>query len=63
MTGGRLKAVEHYLNPDEPFCLTYGDGVAAINVGELIDFHKSHGKKATITAVAPPGRFGARVRR
>lgn len=58
MTGGRLKAVGRYLKPDEPFCLTYGDGVAAIDIGQLIEFHKSHGKKATITAVAPPGRFG-----
>ena len=59
MTGGRLKAVENYLRTDEPFCLTYGDGVAAINIADLIAFHKAHGKKATITAVAPPGRFGA----
>lgn len=59
MTGGRLKAVARYLHPDEPFCFTYGDGVAAIDVGNLIEFHKSHGRKATITAVAPPGRFGA----
>jgi glucose-1-phosphate cytidylyltransferase len=59
MTGGRLKAVGKYLRPDEPFCMTYGDGVASIDVGQLIEFHKSHGKKATITAVAPPGRFGA----
>ncbi|HEY1142781.1 MAG TPA: glucose-1-phosphate cytidylyltransferase [Sphingomicrobium sp.] len=58
MTGGRLKAVGRYLKPDEPFCLTYGDGVAAIDIGQLIEFHKAHGKKATITAVAPPGRFG-----
>jgi glucose-1-phosphate cytidylyltransferase len=59
MTGGRLKAVASYLDPDEPFCFTYGDGVASIDVGGLIEFHKSHGRKATITAVAPPGRFGA----
>lgn len=59
MTGGRLKAVARYLNADEPFCFTYGDGVAAIDIGDLIEFHKSHGRKATITAVAPPGRFGA----
>jgi glucose-1-phosphate cytidylyltransferase len=59
MTGGRLKAVASYLSPDEPFCLTYGDGVAAIDISALIAFHKDHGKKATITAVAPPGRFGA----
>jgi glucose-1-phosphate cytidylyltransferase len=59
MTGGRLKAVGRYLRPDEPFCFTYGDGVAAIDVGQLIEFHKGHGRKATITAVSPPGRFGA----
>ena len=59
MTGGRLKAVGSYIKPDEPFCLTYGDGVASIDISGLIAFHHSHGKKATITAVAPPGRFGA----
>jgi len=59
MTGGRLKAIGRYLTPGEPFCFTYGDGVADIDIGALIDFHRSHGKKATITAVAPPGRFGA----
>jgi glucose-1-phosphate cytidylyltransferase len=58
-TGGRLRAVRRYLDEDEPFCFTYGDGVAAVDVGSLIAFHKGHGKKATITAVAPPGRFGA----
>jgi glucose-1-phosphate cytidylyltransferase len=59
MTGGRLKAIRGYLNDNEPFCFTYGDGVAKIDITELIAFHRSHGKKATITAVAPPGRFGA----
>jgi glucose-1-phosphate cytidylyltransferase len=59
MTGGRLKAVGRYLRADEPFCFTYGDGVAAIDIGDLIQFHKNHGRKATITAVSPPGRFGA----
>lgn len=59
MTGGRLKAVSRYLRENEPFCFTYGDGVAAIDMGSLFDFHKKHGRKATITAVAPPGRFGA----
>ena len=58
MTGGRLKAVANYINADEPFCFTYGDGVAAIDIAELIAFHKNHGRKATLTAVAPPGRFG-----
>ena len=59
MTGGRLKAIRSYLNEDEPFCFTYGDGVADIDIGELIQFHRRHGKACTITAVAPPGRFGA----
>ncbi len=59
MTGGRLKAIRPYLTDDECFCFTYGDGVADIDIGALIAFHNSHGKKATITAVSPPGRFGA----
>ncbi|KGG16341.1 MULTISPECIES: glucose-1-phosphate cytidylyltransferase [unclassified Prochlorococcus] len=56
MTGGRLARVSDYL--DETFCFTYGDGVADINIKSLIDFHYQHGKKATLTAVKPPGRFG-----
>lgn len=59
MTGGRIKAIRPYLNADEPFCLTYGDGVANIDISALLAFHREHGRKATITAVAPPGRFGA----
>jgi glucose-1-phosphate cytidylyltransferase len=59
MTGGRLKRVAHYLDPDEPFFLTYGDGVSDVDLGALLKFHQAHGKDATITAVAPPGRFGA----
>ena len=59
MTGGRLKAVGDYLPQGEQFCFTYGDGVADIDISKLIAFHKRHGKKATITAVAPAGRFGA----
>ena len=59
MTGGRLKAIQRYLHPGESFCLTYGDGVADIDITAQIAFHHAHGKKATITAVAPPGRFGA----
>jgi len=59
MTGGRLKRVEPYLNPDEPFFLTYGDGVSDVDLTALAAFHKGHGKDATITAVAPPGRYGA----
>jgi len=57
-TGGRLKRVKHYLG-DEDFCFTYGDGVSDVNLTELIQFHKKHGKQATVTAVQPPGRFGA----
>jgi glucose-1-phosphate cytidylyltransferase len=57
MTGGRVKRVRPYLN-DEPFCLTYGDGVSDVNMTSLIDFHKKCGTLATVTAVSPPGRFG-----
>ena len=59
MTGGRLKAIRPYLTEGEDFCFTYGDGVADVDIGALVAFHKGHGLKATITAVAPPGRFGA----
>jgi glucose-1-phosphate cytidylyltransferase len=58
-TGGRLKAIRPYLNAAEPFCFTYGDGLASIDITDLIAFHRAHGKRATISAVAPPGRFGA----
>ena len=57
MTGGRLKRVSHLLEDD--FHFTYGDGLSNVNLSNLLDFHKSHGKLATITAVKPPGRFGA----
>ncbi|MGQ0456441.1 MAG: glucose-1-phosphate cytidylyltransferase [Hyphomicrobium sp.] len=57
MTGGRLKRIAHHIG-NEPFCMTYGDGVADIRIGETIDFHRRHGRKATITAVPSPGRFG-----
>ena len=59
MTGGRLKRIRKYLKSDENFCFTYGDGVSDINISQLIKFHHSHGKLATITATHPPGRFGA----
>lgn len=59
MTGGRIKKIFTYVKDDEAFCMTYGDGVANINIKKLIDFHKSHGKQATLTATYPPGRFGA----
>ncbi len=58
LTGGRLRRVKPYLS-DNDFCMTYGDGVSDINIANLIDFHKTHGRKATVTAVQPPGRFGA----
>jgi glucose-1-phosphate cytidylyltransferase len=59
MTGGRLGRVSEYLKNEEEFCFTYGDGVSDINIKKLIDFHRKHGKDATVTAVYPPGRFGA----
>jgi glucose-1-phosphate cytidylyltransferase len=58
-TGGRLKAIRKHLNEAEAFCFTYGDGVSDVDIRALVDFHREHGKLATITAVAPPGRFGA----
>lgn len=58
MTGGRLKRVRDYLG-DESFCFTYGDGVGNVNIRELIGFHKRSGLQATLTAVQPPGRYGA----
>ncbi|WP_430010298.1 glucose-1-phosphate cytidylyltransferase [Methylophaga lonarensis] len=58
MTGGRLERVKDYLG-NEDFCLTYGDGVAALDITKLIEFHKRHGLLATVTAVQPSGRFGA----
>ena len=58
MTGGRIKRVQKYVG-DEPFMLTYGDGVADINIPELVKFHQSHGKAFTMTAVQPEGRFGS----
>jgi glucose-1-phosphate cytidylyltransferase len=58
-TGGRLKRVAEYIRDDEMFLFTYGDGLADIDILRLIGFHKSHGKLATVTAVKPPGKFGA----
>ena len=57
MTGGRIKRVAPYV--DEEFCLTYGDGVSDVDISQLIDFHRSQGVQCTLTAVQPPGRFGA----
>jgi len=59
MTGGRLKRVAEYVKDEDAFCFTYGDGVANINISALVDFHKTHGKQATVTAVQPAGRYGA----
>lgn len=59
MTGGRLARVKEYIKDEEAFCFTYGDGVSDIDIGQLIEFHQKHGKLATLTAVTPPGRFGA----
>ena len=58
MTGGRVKRVAPYVG-DETFMLTYGDGVADVDIRELVAFHKSHGKQATVTSTQPSGRFGA----
>lgn len=58
MTGGRLARVMPQLRDEEAFCMTYGDGVGNIDVGNLIKFHKTHGHQATVTAVPPPRRFG-----
>lgn len=58
MTGGRVKRVRPYLE-GEPFLLTYGDGVGDVNIGQLVEFHRSHGKLVTVTSTQPSGRFGA----
>jgi glucose-1-phosphate cytidylyltransferase len=57
-TGGRLGRVRRYLD-DSAFCMTYGDGVSDVNIKALLEFHRQHGRRATVTAVQPPGRFGA----
>ncbi len=57
MTGGRIKRIRKHLN-DEPFFLTYGDGISDINIKEQLEFHKKHGKLVTVTAIKPSGRFG-----
>ena len=58
MTGGRIRRVQDYIG-NEPFMLTYGDGVGDVNINELVDYHKTHGKAITMTAVQPEGRFGS----
>lgn len=59
LTGGRLKRVADYIEGEEAFCLTYGDGVSNVDIRASIEFHRRHGKLATVTAVQPPGRYGA----
>ncbi len=59
MTGGRLKRVAGYLKDEQSFCFTYGDGLSDVDISKTIAFHSKHGKLATITAVQPPGRYGA----
>ncbi len=58
-TGGRLKKVGKYLEGEDAFCMTYGDGVSNVDISATIAFHKNHGKRVTLTAVQPPARFGA----
>jgi glucose-1-phosphate cytidylyltransferase len=58
-TGGRLRRVSPYLEGEEAFCMTYGDGVSDVDVSATVSFHRSHGKKVTLTAIQPPARFGA----
>jgi glucose-1-phosphate cytidylyltransferase len=59
MTGGRIKRISKYIENEDAFCMTYGDGVGDVNITELIAFHNSKGTLATLTATLPPGRFGA----
>ena len=58
MTGGRIRRIRHYLGQDREFLLTYGDCVGNIDIAAALQFHRKHGKKLTLTAVRPPGRFG-----
>lgn len=58
MTGGRVKRIQSYIG-DEPFLLTYGDGVSDVNINDSVAYHKAHGKLATVTSIQPSGRFGA----
>lgn len=59
LTGGRLRRVRRYVEDEDAFCFTYGDGVSDVDIGALIKFHRAHGRAATVTAVRPPGRYGA----
>lgn len=62
LTGGRLRRVAEYIQDEEAFCFTYGDGLSDVDIRASIEFHRKHGKMATVTAVEPPGRYGALVR-
>jgi glucose-1-phosphate cytidylyltransferase len=59
MTGGRLGRIGSFLDPGEAFCMTYGDGLSDVDIRATVEFHRQHGRAATVTAVKPPGRFGA----
>ena len=59
LTGVRLKRVTEFIKDEESFCFTYGDWVSDVDITKLVAFHRSHGKKATLTATLPPGRYGA----
>ena len=59
MTGGRIKRIASFLDPNKPFCMTYGDGLADVNIAASLKFHAAHGRLATMTAVVPPARYGA----
>ena len=59
MTGGRLKRVYEYVKDEDAFCFTYGDGLGNVDITKVIEYHKKHGKQATLTATRPPGRYGA----
>jgi len=59
LTAGRLKRVQNYVKDDKSFCFTYGDGLSDVNISALMEFHNQHGRWATVTAVSPPGRYGA----
>jgi len=61
MTGGRISRVRDYLGDDDEFMLTYGDGVSDVNIDQLVNFHRSHGKILSVTGVRPPGRFGEMI--
>jgi glucose-1-phosphate cytidylyltransferase len=60
MTGGRLRRIRHHLG-EQDFCMTYGDGLSDVDLAALIEFHREHGRLATVTAVSPAARFGAMV--